>query len=123
MIGLIAISGMILFACQKNSSYTPPAMQPPTGDTSNTGTATTSITMYNMAFSPSTVTVKKGAVVKWTNDDGYAHTVNSNDGTTFSSGNIAGGGTFTYTATTPGTFNYHCLIHGLPMSGVLIVNP
>ena len=64
----------------------------------------------------------KGTVVKWVNDDSYAHTVTANDGT-FDSGNIAGGASFSYTANTPGTFSYHCTIHGTAMSGTLIVSP
>ena len=116
LIGFIAIIGLITFSCSKGSSYTAP--EPAPG-----GTSPVQIRMYNMAYVPATVTVTKGTVVKWQNDDGYAHTVDSNDGTTFSSGTINGGGSFTYTTTVEGTFNYHCLIHGLPMSGILIVNP
>jgi plastocyanin len=115
IIGLIAITGLIVFSCTKGSSYTTPA--PPDG------TSPVPITMYNMTFAPASVTVTKGTVVKWQNNDTYAHTVDSNDGSTFSSGNINGGGSFSYTTTVAGTFNYHCLIHGLPMSGILIVNP
>ncbi len=116
LIGLIAITGLIGYSCSKGSSYTAPT-QP------SDGTSPVKITMYNMTFSPASVTVTKGTVVKWQNDDGYAHTVDSNDGTTFSSGTINGGGSFSYTTTVAGTFNYHCLIHGLPMSGILVVNP
>jgi plastocyanin len=79
--------------------------------------------MSGMSFSPASKTVAKGSVVKWTNNDSYAHTVTSNDGTTFDSGNIAGNGTYSYTADTAGTFNYHCTIHGMVMSGTLIVTP
>jgi len=118
LIGLIAITGLIAFSCSKGSSYTAPKPPPPPGENSPV-----LITMYNMAFAPSSVTVTKGTVVKWQNNDGYAHTVNSNDGNTFSSGTINGGDSFSYTTTVAGTFNYHCLIHGLPMSGILIVNP
>jgi len=116
LIGLIAITGLIAFACNKGNSYTAPAPPPD-------GTSPVKIAMRDMSFVPATVTVTKGTVVRWQNDDAYAHTVNSNDGTTFSSGNINGGGSFSYTTTVTGTFNYHCLIHGLPMSGILIVNP
>jgi len=114
LIGLIAITGLITFSCTKGNSNTAPGPQPD---------GTVLITMSNMAFYPASVTVTKGTVIKWRNDDGYDHTVNSNDGTTFSSGTIQADGSFTYTTMVEGTFNYHCLIHGLPMSGILIVNP
>ena len=74
-----------------------------------------------MAYSPASLTVTKGTVVKWVNDDSYPHTAASNDGTTFDSGNIAAGSSFSYTANTVGTFNYHCTIHGTSMSGTLVV--
>ncbi|MGN6267628.1 MAG: cupredoxin domain-containing protein [Ginsengibacter sp.] len=75
--------------------------------------------IFNMAF-PAKITVKKGATVKWFNKDGYAHTVTSDDGTTFDSGNLAAGATFSYTANTVGTFDYHCKIHS-NMNGTLVV--
>ncbi|MEP6713137.1 MAG: plastocyanin/azurin family copper-binding protein [Ferruginibacter sp.] len=121
IIGLIIITGLIIFSCSKgsssNSGYTPPPPPPPPGG----GAA--QVTMHNMAFAPASLTVTKGAVVKWQNDDGFAHTVTSNDGSTFGSTTIAGGGSFSYTTTVVGTFNYHCTIHGIAMSGILIVNP
>jgi plastocyanin len=112
---LVLTSAAIVLSCSKGGSYssTPPAPIP-------TGSA---IIMSGMSFSPASKTVAKGTVVKWTNNDSYAHTVTSNDGKTFDSGNIAGGASYSYTATTAGTFDYHCTIHGLVMSGTLIVSP
>lgn len=69
---------------------------------------------------PASTTVKKGTIVKWYNEDGYAHTVTSDDGNSFNSGNLAGGATFSYTAGTAGTFTYHCNIHS-NMHGTLVV--
>jgi plastocyanin len=37
------------------------------------------------------------------------------------SGNIASGGNFPHTFNTAGTFDYHCTIHGLAMSGTVTV--
>ncbi|SRR5258706_13088069 len=112
---LIAASWVIILSCSKSGSYGNTATQgDPTGN---------NISMSGMKFSPASKTVTKGTVVKWTNNDTYAHTVTSNDGTSFDSGNIAGSGTYSYTAATVGTFDYHCTIHGLAMSGTLIVTP
>ena len=100
-------------SCSKsNSNYG--GSQPPPG-----GGLGSNINIYNMAF-PATTTVKKGTTVKWYNQDGYAHTVSSDDGTTFSSGNLAAGATFSYLANTTGTFSYHCNIHA-NMKGSLVV--
>ncbi len=80
-----------------------------------------------MSFSPSSVTVKVGTIIKWTNSDSYSlHTATSDDGGTFNSGNIAFGDSYTpgcsynYTTTKAGTYPYHCNIHA-GMKGTLIV--
>ena len=101
-------------SCGKSSDYS--NSNPPPDN--NTGS---DISMINMTFSPATKTVAKGTVVTWKNNDGYDHTVTSNDGTSFNSGNINSGKTYSYTASVAGTFAYHCLIHGIAMSGTLIV--
>ncbi len=86
----------------------------------STGTASNVVTIANMSFSPSTITVKVGTTVTWKNNDGYAHTVTSDDGTNFNSGNLGAGASFSYTTKTVGTFDYHCNIHS-GMSGTLVV--
>lgn len=57
-------------------------------------------------FNPSLVRVFVGTVIKWTNEDTVARSVESDDGQTFYSDMIPPGGTYEYTATTPGKFNY-----------------
>ncbi len=107
------IMSVIIFAfisCSKSSS----GSQQPTG-----GSNATTIDIHNTAF-PASTSVKVGTVVKWYNQDGYAHTVTSDDGTSFNSGNLAGGATFSYTANTAGTFAYHCNLHS-NMKGSLVV--
>ncbi|MBD0331716.1 MAG: cupredoxin domain-containing protein, partial [Chitinophagaceae bacterium] len=75
------------------------------------GSMTVTINIPGMSFNPSTASVKVGTIVKWTNNDDVAHTATSDDGTTFNTGRIAPGGSATYTATTAGTFPYHCNLH------------
>jgi plastocyanin len=110
-------------SCSKGSSgsystTTPPPPPPPPPPAGITDT----VNMMSMTFIPSTVSVKKGTVVIWINKDGYGHTVTSVDGTSFNSGNINGGSSFTYTANTVGTFNYQCNYHvSMGMVGVLTV--
>jgi len=88
----------------------------------NPGTTTTVIDIPGMSFSPGTVTVKVGAIVKWTNSDAMVHTATSDNGTTFDTGNIAAGATASYTTTVTGTFPYHCSVHSA-MTGTLVVTP
>ncbi len=84
--------------------------------------ASNSVSIAGMAFGPSSLTVKNGTTVIWKNNDPIAHTVTSNDGTSFNSGPLNSGATFSYTAKTPGTFGYHCTIHP-GMTATLIVTP
>jgi len=111
---IMSVIIVTFISCSKSGSG---YQQPPAGG--GGGSNSTTINIYNMAF-PSSTTVKKGTIVKWYNQDGYAHTVTSDDGTTFDSGNIAGGATFSYTAATVGSFAYHCNIHS-NMHGTLVV--
>lgn len=99
-------------SCSKSSNTAAPG--------GTTGTASNVVTIANMAFSPSTITVKLGTTVSWKNTDGFAHTVTSNDGTNFNSGNLVAGANFSYTTKAVGTFDYHCNIHS-GMTGTLVV--
>jgi plastocyanin len=111
----VIIAGLILLvsihACSKSST----TQQPPAGGNTKT------INISGMAF-PASTTVTKGTSVTWFNADAFAHTVTSDDGTSFNSGNLAGKDSFKYVANTVGTFTYHCNIH-VGMTGSLTVMP
>jgi plastocyanin len=72
--------------------------------------AQASVQIAGFSFNPSTVTVQVGDTVTWTNMDGAQHTVTA-DGGAFDSGPLSTGQQFSFTATTAGTFAYHCAIH------------
>jgi plastocyanin len=72
------------------------------------------------SFSPATVTINAGQSVCWQNTTGVAHTVTSDDGTSFDSP-LANKGNFIQAFATPGTFTYHCSIHPA-MTGTVTVN-
>jgi amicyanin len=73
------------------------------------------------AFSAPTVTVKAGTTVTWINHDDDTHTVTSTVDT-FRSPGLDTDETFSYTFTTPGTYEYYCTLHPL-MTGKVIVTP
>jgi plastocyanin len=80
------------------------------------GGKTASVSLKNIAFNPTSVTVAKGGTVKWTNDDSVGHDVTkkSGPGPKFSSGPSGGmqqGDTFQQKFTTAGTINYVCTVH------------
>ena len=89
----------------------------------SSGTKTTnvpnSVSIENFSFKPGELTVKKGTVVTWTNNDSVTHTVVS-DSNIFDSGNIDPGATFKHTFDQSGTFTYHCRIHP-SMTGKVVV--
>jgi len=67
------------------------------------------------------LSIKVGTTVTWTNKDAVAHTVTSDDGTSFNSGNLANGQTLSFTFNTPGSWTYHCAIHP-SMKGTITVS-
>jgi plastocyanin len=105
----------ILYSCSKstdNPSY-------PGGGTKG-GPGANEVWISGMTFNPSTITVKSGTTIKWTNMDGVAHTVTSDSGE-FDSGSMGDGVTFSWTFSTPGTFAYHCAFHS-GMKAKVVVN-
>jgi len=86
--------------------------------------ATTDVTVgpsNTRTYSPQSPHINKGDTVHWIWATG-THTVTSNDnGATFDSGAPQSGGTFDHVFNDVGLFKYHCLVHGLGMSGEIIV--
>ena len=109
---------MNIISCSKSSGGSTTGI----GGGGGGGTLGVTVNINGMSYSPSTTNVKVGTKITWTNNDGYsAHTATSDDGGTFSSGNINSGSSYSFTPTVAGTFPYHCLIHGVVMAGTLVV--
>lgn len=95
-------------------------------DSTNTNTGTvaavpTMVSIIDMSFSPSSLSVKKGTTVEWTNNDVTTHTVTGTKGGLSNHG-IAPGSTYSYTFDTVGTFPYHCEIHSSMTGAVTVTN-
>lgn len=80
---------------------------------------TSKVTIEHFAYTPATVTVKKGTTVTWTNQDDVKHDVNADNGA-FKSELLDKGESFSYTFNEAGTFKYHCTPHP-NMIGTVIV--
>jgi len=64
------------------------------------------------AFSPTTLSIKVGTQVVWTNTTDAPHTVTSDTAGVFgTTSNLTTNQTFMFTFTAPGTFAYHCNVH------------
>ena len=89
-----------------------------------------------LLFSPDTVRIRSGETVLWRNSSMLPHTVTADASKAaaaknvvlpvgaepFDSGNIDAGGSYSYTFSVPGTYQYVCLPHELAgMIGVVVV--
>ena len=73
-------------------------------------------------YNPEDLTINVGDTVTWTNNDGGGHTATSTSGPeSFDSGNIASGGTWSFTFTKAGTYDYKCDYHS-SMTATITVN-
>jgi plastocyanin len=81
--------------------------------------ASTAVPIKGFAFKPSTVTVKEGDTVTWTNQDTAPHTATASDGS-FDTGNLKKGASGSHKFSEAGTFAYICAIHP-NMKGKVVV--
>lgn len=81
--------------------------------------AATTVKIDNFSFSPMTLEVNRGATVTWVNKDDIPHVVASTTGK-FKSRAIDTDGTFAFTFTEPGTYEYYCSVHP-KMTGKIVV--
>ncbi|MTE13596.1 cupredoxin domain-containing protein [Nocardia aurantiaca] len=77
------------------------------------------VAIDNFAFGPSSLTVKVGATVTWTNHDEEPHTVVADDGS-FRSPTLGDNATYTFTFAKAGTFAYVCSIHPFMHATVVV---
>lgn len=93
------------------------------------GAATVHVSVVDNSFQPKQITVKQGDTVVWTDTGSNPHTVTADGGAFDSSGGggatLSNGQSFSFTFSQPGTYAYHCKIHGaaggIGMSGTVVV--
>jgi plastocyanin len=89
----------------------------------NGGIGSGDVAVYQGTFFPKTLEVAAGARVVW-HDQATQHTVTSDQGL-FDSGILGPGQEFAFTFAQPGTYPYHCMLHGAPggfgHSGTVVV--
>ncbi len=83
------------------------------------GGTTHHVAILDFAFSPATITIAAGDAVTWTNEDAVTHTETGISGI-FDSGDLGPGESFSFTFTTPGTYDYLCTPHPT-MTGRIVV--
>lgn len=80
-----------------------------------------SVTIENSIFTPGEIAVTPGTSVTWTNNDAMPHTV-VDVNKSFRSKTLVKGGTFMFTFTNVGDYNYFCSVHP-NMKGKVMVKP
>ena len=81
--------------------------------------AETEVNIDQFTFYPQHITVKAGTTVTWSNDDDDSHTVASSS-KLFKSKALDTADKFSFTFTTPGTYDYFCSVHP-HMTGAVVV--
>ena len=82
--------------------------------------AAVAVGIDNFTFNPQTVTVKAGTTVTWTNRDDIPHGLAATNNTFKRSQALDTDDSFSFTFTTPGTYQYFCYIHP-HMTGTIVV--
>jgi plastocyanin len=114
-IAAMAIVAAVLTAAVTGRTDTIAQSNPTPGPTS----APIAVKIVDFAFSPQKVTIPVGASVTWTNRDDVAHTATASD-SSFDSGNLANGQSWTHMFTKAGKYAYICSYHP-NMTGTIIV--
>ena len=117
LLACVAIAGCGSSSSSSKSTSTAAPAPASTSSSSSSGGATVKVAGF--AFNPTSVTVKKGQKVTWTNSDTAPHNVTSDDGT-IQSKDFGQGQSFSFTPSQAGTFAYTCTIHP-QMKATLIV--
>ena len=82
--------------------------------------AAAAVGIDNFTFNPATVTVKAGTTVTWTNKDDIPHGIAATNTAFKRSQALDTDDSFSFTFTTPGTYQYFCYIHP-HMTGTIVV--
>jgi plastocyanin len=99
-----------------------------TTSANQSSTNSTQVMIENFAYNPVDITVPVGTTVTWVNQDSVGHTVtegdpnspkpanlrvfdSSGEGLTGKVALIGPGQSWSYTFTTPGTYEYYCIVH------------
>ena len=111
---ILALAVLVSSCGGSESSVTTPTtpVTPTTPTTPTTPVATTSVDMKNTAFTPSAITVGSGAVVTFTNSDGFAHNVTFANTAVGTTGNYSTGAKTLTMPTAAGSYPYQCTLHG-----------
>jgi plastocyanin len=120
----ILVLGTWMIACAGNTAVPAGSSQPSSASASTTGpdkgqSAANEIKIDNFSFSPAILTVPAGTTVKWTNHDDIPHNIVSSE-QKFKSKPLDTDDSFSFTFSTPGTYQYFCGLHPKMVGKVIV---
>ena len=86
----------------------------------DTAASAGAVSIDNFTFGPQSLTVKAGTTVTWTNKDDIPHGIASANNGFAKSKALDTDDSYSFTFTTPGTYQYFCYIHP-HMTGTIVV--
>jgi amicyanin len=78
------------------------------------------VSIDNFTFNPTPLTVKAGTTVTWTNKDDIPHGIASSTNAFAKSRALDTDQSFSFTFTTPGTYQYFCYVHPHMVGSVVV---
>jgi len=82
--------------------------------------APNTVTIDNFSFAPQTLTVKAGTTVTWSNRDDIPHGIGSANNAFKRSTALDTDDSYSFTFTTPGTYQYFCYIHPHMVGSIVV---
>jgi plastocyanin len=78
------------------------------------------ISIDNFTFTPPTLTVKAGSTITWVNKDDIPHAIASSNNAFAKSKALDTDDSFSFTFTTPGTYQYFCYLHPRMVGSIVV---
>ncbi|MDD5318708.1 MAG: cupredoxin domain-containing protein [Candidatus Pacebacteria bacterium] len=128
VLAIIVIGGAIIFFSNNSNQNSNQILVTNSTTTQNISTSTKpvaasiTISIKNFAFNPSTVNIKTGTKVTWTNNDGAPHTVTSDSENLLESPILSPGQSFSFIFNKNGSTSYHCSIHPMMKGNIVVTN-
>ena len=122
VIAVLLVGGGIYYFLQNSNTNEENSSEdnlPENNNQEDSGT-THNIEISGFVFLPASLTISKGDIVIWTNEDSTPHTITSDNGDELDSENFRKGETYSHAFDEIGSFGYHCAIHP-NMKGEIIV--
>ena len=120
---IIVIGGITVIAHSNSKTNNMNMAKNTTAPSSQNAVSTDKVAIQNYAFSPTSIKVKVGTKVTWTNQDSVHHTVTEDSDSSGPKSDVFGmNQTYSYTYKTVGSFSYHCAIHPEMHGQVIVTN-